>query len=97
VLSTLFWLEHRLWGLTPAGFHIVTVLLHLDVTPLLWPLLLRLARPGAWGVAMVFAIQPRHPETAADRGTMPSFTLQNISAEPQGRLPFPLCQWLNEF
>ena len=68
VLSTLFWLEHRLWGLTPAGFHIVTVLLHLDVTPLLWHLLLRLARPGAWGVAMVFAIQPRHPRDGCGQG-----------------------------
>jgi len=35
VLYTLFWLEHRLWEFTPAGFHIVTVLLHLDVTLLL--------------------------------------------------------------
>ncbi|MDD9860169.1 MAG: tetratricopeptide repeat protein [Nitrospira sp.] len=65
VLYTLFWLEHRLWGFTPAGFHIVNVLLHLGVTLLLWRLLLRLAVPGAWVVAMVFAIHPFHAESVS--------------------------------
>jgi len=65
VLYTLFWLEHRLWGFTPAGFHIVNVLLHLGVTLLLWRLLLRLAVPGAWVMAMVFAIHPLHAESVS--------------------------------
>ena len=44
VLYSTFWLEHKLWGFAPAGYHTVNLLLHSGVTLLLWRLLRRLAK-----------------------------------------------------
>ena len=65
VVYTTFWIEHKLWGFSAAGYHVVNILLHFANTLLLWRLLARLAVPGALFAAAVFAAHPLHAESVA--------------------------------
>ena len=62
MLNTSFWLDHKLWGFNPVGFHATNILLHGINTLLLWRLLTHMAVPGAWLIAALFALHPVHAE-----------------------------------
>lgn len=65
VLHSAFLVEHRLWGSSALGYHLVTAALHAGAACLVAFLCQRLAIRGAWIAGFLFALHPVHVESVA--------------------------------
>lgn len=78
LLHSLFWVEHRLWGDHPLGYHLANLTLHTLAAVLFGLLLRQLLSPPApggqarrcragveWWAAAIFALHPVHVESVA--------------------------------
>jgi protein O-mannosyl-transferase len=65
LLHSAFWLEHRLWGDSTLGYHLINVLWHTMAACLFIAVLRRLAVPGALLGGLLFALHPVCVESVA--------------------------------
>ena len=65
LLHTAFWVEQKLWGGSAAGYHVANIALHATAACLAGLLLRRLAVPGAFWAALIFALHPVQVESVA--------------------------------
>ena len=56
--NSAFWVQWRLWGMSPMGYRATNIALHTMGVVLLWLVLRRLRLPGAWLGALLFALHP---------------------------------------
>ena len=62
---SVFWVEWRLWGENPMGYHVVNILVHAVNVVLLWLVLRKLRIPGSWLAALLFGVHPVAVASAA--------------------------------
>jgi tetratricopeptide (TPR) repeat protein len=65
LVHTAFWLENKLWGDAPLGYHLINIALHSLSAVLVATILRRLGILGAWFAAFLFALHPVHVESVA--------------------------------
>jgi Flp pilus assembly protein TadD len=65
VVYTVFWIEHKLWGDSILGYHLVNILLHVTAALLLLEILRTLEIPAAGLAAAIFALHPVQVESVA--------------------------------
>jgi protein O-mannosyl-transferase len=64
-VSTVFWVEHFLWGDSMLGYHLVNILLHVTAALMLFKILRTLKIPAAGLAAAIFALHPIQVESVA--------------------------------
>jgi protein O-mannosyl-transferase len=62
---TFFWVQHRAWGDSPLGYHLVNIVLHVAAASMVCLILCRLGVPGAYFAAAIFALHPVQVESVA--------------------------------
>ncbi len=65
LLHSAFWLEHRLWGDSVMGYHLLNIAVHAAAAGLVVCLVRRLLLPGAWLAGFIFALHPVCVEAVA--------------------------------
>ena len=65
VVHSVFWIEHKLWGDATLGYHLATIFLHAMAALMVALILRRLAIPGAYLAAAIFALHPVLVESVA--------------------------------
>jgi tetratricopeptide (TPR) repeat protein len=65
LLYTSYWIQQRLWGDSPSGYHLVNFLLHIGCVVLVLRILRFLKIPGAELATIIFALHPVNVETVA--------------------------------
>ncbi|MHC4983571.1 MAG: tetratricopeptide repeat protein, partial [Planctomycetota bacterium] len=65
LVHSAFWAQHKLWGDSTLGYHLVNIALHGLAAVLVALILRRLGAPGALLAAAIFALHPVHAESVA--------------------------------